>query len=170
MAGASVLATDPRAQGIITLAVQAACGILLPVTTVFALLLCNDREVLGPWANGRWQNLLSLAIVLSLFVLSATLMVTTVLPSTPVIPLLEVLSAIALVAFCVIAPLQFAHARRTAIDLSGPERATWRTPGLAFLARPPQGLGRRLLFVLLGAYLAISSVLLVIRVIRLIVA
>ncbi len=170
VAGGTVLATDPRAQGIITLAVQAACGILLPVTTVFALLLCNDREVLGPWANGRWQNLLSLAIVLSLFVLSATLMITTVLPSTPVIPLLVVLSALALVAFCVIAPLQFAHARRVVTPIDEPERLTWRTPRLSLLARPPQGAGRRVLFALLGAYLAASSVLLVVRVVRLAVA
>jgi len=169
IAGATVLVTDPRAQGIITLAVQAACGILLPVTTVFALLLCNDRDVLGPWTNGRWHNLLSLLIVVALFVLSATLMATTVVPSTPVLPLLEVLSAIGAVAFAAIAPgLVRRHAPAAAGD--GAERATWRTPRLTLLARPPQSAARRALFALLGAYLAVSSVLLVVRVVRLIVA
>ena len=133
--------------------------------------MCNDREVLGPWANGRWQNLLSLAIVLSLFVLSATLMITTVLPSTPVIPLLVVLSALALVAFCV--------DRAPAVRPRA--RASWRRrrAGAAHLADARgsrcsrgrrQGTGRRVLFALLGAYLAVSSVLLVVRVVRLAVA
>ena len=35
--------------GVITTSVQALAGVLLPSATVFLLLLCNDREVLGPW-------------------------------------------------------------------------------------------------------------------------
>ena len=35
----------------ITEAVQALAGVLLPSASVFLLLLCNDREVLGPWRN-----------------------------------------------------------------------------------------------------------------------
>jgi NRAMP (natural resistance-associated macrophage protein)-like metal ion transporter len=168
VAGAAVLVSDLRAQGIITLAVQAACGILLPVTTVFALLLCNDREVLGPWANGRWHNVLSLAIVLGLFVLSATLMATTVLPSTPVLPLLEALSGAAVVGFAVVAPRLFRASQR-APSFSG-DRFDWRTPRLTLLAAPTQSAGRRILFGLLGAYLAVSSILLVLRVVRLTIA
>ena len=34
--------------GLITTAVQALAGLLLPSASVFLLLLCNDREVLGP--------------------------------------------------------------------------------------------------------------------------
>ncbi|HUD70208.1 MAG TPA: NRAMP family divalent metal transporter [Acidimicrobiales bacterium] len=165
VAGATVLVSDLRAQGIITLAVQAACGILLPATTVFALLLCNDREVLGPWTNGRWQNMFSLAIVLSLFVLSATLMATTVLPSTPVLPLLEILSGAAVVGFAVAAPRLFRASRR-APTFDG-DRFDWRTPRLNLLATRSQSSGRRILFGLLGAYLAVSSILLVVRVVRL---
>ena len=37
--------------GLITTSVQALAGVLLPSATVFLLLLCNDREVLGPWSN-----------------------------------------------------------------------------------------------------------------------
>ena len=37
--------------GLITEAVQALAGVLLPSASVFLLLLCNDREVLGPWRN-----------------------------------------------------------------------------------------------------------------------
>ena len=37
--------------GVITVAVQALAGVLLPSASVFLLLLCNDRQVLGPWVN-----------------------------------------------------------------------------------------------------------------------
>src|SRR5437879_7205461 len=40
--------------GLITTAFQAMAGVMLPSTTVFAVLLCNDRDVLGPWVNRRW--------------------------------------------------------------------------------------------------------------------
>ena len=36
--------------------VQALAGVLLPSATVFLLLLCNDKEVLGPWVNRPWLN------------------------------------------------------------------------------------------------------------------
>ena len=42
--------------GLITTAVQALAGLLLPSASVFLLLLCNDREVLGPWVNRPWLN------------------------------------------------------------------------------------------------------------------
>ena len=38
--------------GVITVAVQALAGVLLPSASVFLLLLCNDREVLGPGSTG----------------------------------------------------------------------------------------------------------------------
>jgi Mn2+/Fe2+ NRAMP family transporter len=39
--------------GLLTEGVQTLAGVLLPSASVFLLLLCNDREVLGPWVNGR---------------------------------------------------------------------------------------------------------------------
>lgn len=42
--------------GLITTAVQALAGLLLPSAGVFLLLLCNDPEVLGPWVNRPWLN------------------------------------------------------------------------------------------------------------------
>ena len=63
--------------GLLTTAVQALAGILLPSASVFLLLLCNDREVLGPWVNPRWLNVLASFIIGVLVVLSGTLVVTT---------------------------------------------------------------------------------------------
>ena len=52
IAGAAAIVLIPGAPlGVITTAVQALAGVLLPSATVFLLLLCNDREVLGPWRN-----------------------------------------------------------------------------------------------------------------------
>ena len=35
---------------------------LLPSATVFLLLLCNDKAVLGPWVNGSWLNLFTCGV------------------------------------------------------------------------------------------------------------
>src|SRR5258705_6651382 len=48
--------------GLITTSVQALAGVLLPSASVFLLLLCNDPQVLGPWVNGRWLNIVASVI------------------------------------------------------------------------------------------------------------
>lgn len=67
--------------GLITTGVQALAGVLLPSASVFLLLLCNDRDVLGPWVNPRWLNAVAAPVVGVLVVLSTLLTVTTVFPS-----------------------------------------------------------------------------------------
>src|SRR3979490_751439 len=67
--------------GLITTSVQALAGVLLPSASVFLLLLCNDRDVLGPWANKRWLNVLAAIIVSVLVELSLILVTTTMFPS-----------------------------------------------------------------------------------------
>ena len=57
---------------------------LLPSATVFLLLLCNDREVLGPWRNRPWLNVIASTIVAVLVLLSLILMATTVFPDIDV--------------------------------------------------------------------------------------
>ncbi len=59
--------------GLLTNAVQTLAGVLLPSASVFLLLLCNDKEVLGPWVNGRVTNILTTVIVGVLVVLSIVL-------------------------------------------------------------------------------------------------
>src|SRR5437588_6583931 len=66
--------------GVITEAVQALCGILLPMTTLFLLMLCNDREVLGPWVNPPWLKAFASVIVGVLILLSLLLTITTLFP------------------------------------------------------------------------------------------
>src|SRR5258708_25180110 len=64
--------------GLLTEGVQVLAGVLLPSATVFLLLLCNDKEVLGPWVNGRSTNIIAALVVGVLAMLSAILMVSVV--------------------------------------------------------------------------------------------
>src|SRR6266702_6407803 len=57
--------------GLLTEGVQVLAGVLLPSATVFLLLLCNDKEVLGPWVNSRATNVLAVIVVGVLVMLSA---------------------------------------------------------------------------------------------------
>ncbi len=64
--------------GLLTEGVQVLAGVLLPSATVFLLLLCNDKEVLGPWVNSRATNVLAVIVVGVLVMLSAILMISVV--------------------------------------------------------------------------------------------
>jgi len=77
---AAVAFSPDHILGLITQGVQALAGILLPSATVFLVLLCNDRPVLGPWANTFRQNALAWLIVWSLVVLSLMLTAVTFFP------------------------------------------------------------------------------------------
>jgi Mn2+/Fe2+ NRAMP family transporter len=70
--------------GVITESVQALAGVLLPSASMLLLLLCNDRDVLGPWCNRPWLNVLAVVIEAVLLLLSLILMATTVFPSLDV--------------------------------------------------------------------------------------
>ena len=90
----------PRAPlGLITTGVQALAGVLLPSATVFLLLLCNDKAVLGPWVNRPWLNVVAVVIVSILLMMSLVLMTTTVFPQVDVNTLAEVLGIVLLVVF-----------------------------------------------------------------------
>jgi Mn2+/Fe2+ NRAMP family transporter len=58
-AAAAVVLIPGSPLGLLTEGVQTLAGVLLPSASVFLLLLCNDKEVLGPWVNGRKTNLFS---------------------------------------------------------------------------------------------------------------
>ena len=64
--------------GLLTEGVQVLAGVLLPSATVFLLLLCNDKEVLGPWVNKLRTNVLATVVIGLLVMLSAILMISVV--------------------------------------------------------------------------------------------
>jgi len=92
VAAAGIVLIPGAPLGLITVSVQALAGVLLPSASVFLLLLCNDRAVLGPWVNKTWLNALATLILGVLLMLSAILVVTTVFPHVNVTRLLLGLS------------------------------------------------------------------------------
>ena len=78
---AAVAFSPDHVLGLITQGVQALAGVLLPSATVFLVLLCNDRPVMGPWVNSFRQNALAWMIVWSLVVLSLMLTAVTFFPN-----------------------------------------------------------------------------------------
>jgi len=64
IAGAATIVLIPGSPlGLLTEGVQVMAGVLLPSATVFLLLLCNDKAVLGPWVNGRWTNVFGAGVI-----------------------------------------------------------------------------------------------------------
>ncbi|MGZ4510203.1 MAG: NRAMP family divalent metal transporter [Mycobacterium sp.] len=77
---AAVAFSPDHILGLVTQGVQALAGVLLPSATVFLVLLCNDRAVLGPWSNSVRPNIVAWTIVWSLVLLSLALTATTFFP------------------------------------------------------------------------------------------
>src|SRR5579862_8141173 len=102
LAAAGIVLIPGAPLGVITEAVQALCGIVLPMTTLFLLMLCNDREILGPWTNPPWLRALATVIVGVLIMLSLTLTITTLFPSVDVSKLAAVGGAVLAVALLVL--------------------------------------------------------------------
>lgn len=158
--------------GTITLGVQALAGVLLPSAAVFLLLLCNDREVLGPWVNRPWLNALTGLIIGVLIVMSLILVVTTAFPGVNVGILAATLGGAMVVAVGVSAlyvalrgPQALGHVGVVASER--PERATWRMKPLALLDRPPWSRSRLVAMWLLRGYLVIAVLLLIVKAVEL---
>ncbi|GBE63864.1 manganese transporter [Mycobacterium sp. MFM001] len=80
---AAVAFSPDHILGLITQGVQALAGVLLPSATVFLVLLCNDRPVLGPWVNTVRQNIFAWTTVWALVLLSLALTASTLFPGLP---------------------------------------------------------------------------------------
>jgi Mn2+/Fe2+ NRAMP family transporter len=153
--------------GLITTSVQALAGVLLPSATIFLLLLCNDPEVLGPWVNRRWLNVLASVIVAVLFGLSMVLMVTTVFPHIDVKLLVIVLAIILAVVLAAAGLLQLARDGERARPERDLAKIGWRMPPVALLAPVKWSLGKRLVMLSMGAYLVLAVALLLTKAIEL---
>ena len=171
--GAASIVLIPGAPlGLITEAVQALAGVLLPSASMFLLLLCNDREVLGPWRNGPALNALATVIVSVLVLLSLILMATTLFPHINVTTFSLVGGGVLAVALLVLGALALRSSRRAgAVEVVETKPAVpkeqWTMPPLALLSRPQQSTMRRAAMLSLEAYLALAVVLLIVRTVQL---
>jgi Mn2+/Fe2+ NRAMP family transporter len=160
----------PRAPlGLITTSVQALAGVLLPSASVFLLLLCNDREVLGPWTNKRWLNILATVIIGILLTLSATLIVGTIFPSLNV-GYTAIVVAIALFVggggtglWLEIIQRRRGRSQPALVRMTAQERANWRMPPLALLEPVVWSPGTKLAMLVLRGYLVVSVILLAVK-------
>jgi Mn2+/Fe2+ NRAMP family transporter len=175
IAASGVIVLIPGAPlGLLTTAVQALAGILLPSASTFLVLLCNDRDVLGPWMNPRWLNILASFIIGVLLVLSGTLVVSTLFPSLDALKV-AVWIAVGLVAVAALAGAWFwltrsrrpppqPHPRSTMTEA---ERMAWRMPPLALLKPAEWSMGRKIALLTLRGYLVISVLLLIVKAVQL---
>ncbi len=174
VAAAGIVLIPGAPLGLLTTAVQALAGILLPSASVFLLLLCNDREVLGPWMNPRWLNILAAFIIGVLLILSATLVVTTLFSNLNA-ALTASWIAVGLVATVLAIGAWFwlTRSRRPPKQpnprqtMTEAERMNWRMPPLALLKPVEWSTGRKTAMLLLRGYLVVSVLLLIVKAIEL---
>ncbi len=155
--------------GLITTGVQALAGVLLPSATVFLLLLCNDKAVLGPWVNRPWLNAVAVVIVSILLVLSLILMATTLVSGIDVTALAVAMGALLVVGYAVVGTAYLLRHRGQRRPAAVPKdvRANWRMPPLALLDRPKWSRARLISMWALRAYLVVAVVLLLVKAIEL---
>jgi hypothetical protein len=177
--GAAAIVLIPRSPlGLITEGVQVLCGMLLPVATVFLLLLCNDRELLGPWANGRKTNLFTGAVIAVLITLSVILTASVLFPGITAAQIGLIMAGCALAAIACGAvllarnPARASAAGQARATLGGGRGAgdakmTWRAPSLAGLSAPAVTGGRKWGLLALQAYLALGMAGVIVKVVML---
>jgi Mn2+/Fe2+ NRAMP family transporter len=99
--------------GLITEGVQVLAGVLLPAATVFLLMLCNDRAVLGPWVNTAKTNAFTGAVIAVLITLSVVLTASVMFPGITASAIFAIMAGCAAAAL-VIGSFALVHARRSA--------------------------------------------------------
>jgi Mn2+/Fe2+ NRAMP family transporter len=159
--------------GLLTEGVQALAGVLLPSAAVYLLLLCNDRQVLGPWVNGLKTNLFTGSVVALLVGLSV------ILTASVLDPRISAGQILAILAGCAGAALLGAGGAAAwrlrpggpaaaPVDRAG--RENWRMPRLALLTRPEVPVARRIGLAVLRSYLAVATVLVIVKITELALA
>jgi Mn2+/Fe2+ NRAMP family transporter len=169
---AGLVLTPGAPLGLLTNAVQTLAGVLLPSATVFLLLLCNDKDVLGPWVNGRWLNVFTSAVIGVLVILSIILTASVMLPdATDENVILAILGGGGvLILLGALATLALRSKGETVRKIDPELRAAWRMRPLHKL--PPARLGRasRMWMVVLRLYLVIAGGLVLWRIVMLALA
>ncbi|KNB50861.1 NRAMP family divalent metal transporter [Streptomyces caatingaensis] len=170
LAAAVIVIIPGSPLGLLTEGVQTLAGVLLPSATVFLLLLCNDKAVLGPWVNGRAMNVFTSLVVAALVTLSVVLTAAVLFPDLTSGAILDIMGVCGVAG---ILALGYAETRRRRkgwapagpVDRTGKEN--WRMPPLERLPRPLVSTGRRVGLTALRTYLFAAMVLVVVRVVQL---
>ncbi|MEU7167963.1 NRAMP family divalent metal transporter [Streptomyces morookaense] len=156
--------------GLITEGVQTLAGVLLPSASVFLLLLCNDKAVLGPWVNGRWTNMFTSLVVAVLVCLSIILTAAVLFPDITTGAILDIMAVCGVAGLLA---LGYAETRRrkkgwamaAPVDRTGKEN--WRMPPLEELPKPIISTGRKVGLTALRTYLLAAMILVIVRIVQL---
>ncbi|QRX90178.1 NRAMP family divalent metal transporter [Streptomyces noursei] len=166
-AAATIVLIPGSPLGLLTQGVQTLAGVLLPSASVFLLLLCNDKQVLGPWVNGPKTNAFTAAVVGVLVSLSTILTASVLFPDISAGAILDIMAGCG-VAGVLAAGYAFTRQRTATkedpIDRTG--RDNWRMPPLETLTRPIMSTGRKIGMGALRTYLLIAMVLVVIKIVQ----
>ena len=170
LVAAAIVIVPGSPLGLLTEGVQTLAGVLLPSATVFLLLLCNDREVLGPWVNGPGMNVFTSAVIGVLVILSIILTTSVLFPSLGSTGILAIFGVGVAASLLLGGFLALKYRRRggaavRAVDRG--QRATWRMPPLALLKPPEIGTGRKVGLAVLRVYLVLAVLLVVVRIVQL---
>jgi Mn2+/Fe2+ NRAMP family transporter len=180
IAAAACLVLVPNAPlGLITEGVQTLAGVLLPSATVFLLLLCNDKDVLGPWVNGKWMNRFTGTVIAVLVLLSVILTASVLYPDMSDAQILWILgggTALGVLGLAGASALRRLRPEPGTAALApdrgraDPMKATWRMPPLASLAPARLTLAQRIWMVVLRGYLVLAVCMVVVRLVQLALA
>ena len=168
---AAVLVLTPGTPlGLLTNAVQTLAGVLLPSATVFLLLLCNDRAVLGPWVNSRILNLFTGAVVAVLVMLSVILTASVLFPDMGEKVILGILaggSLLTIVTAIAVTALGRAPPDDRSVAWDPGLRLVWRMPPLDELPAARLTLLSRIWMFVLRGYLIVAGGLVLFRIFQL---
>jgi Mn2+/Fe2+ NRAMP family transporter len=160
--------------GLISVGVQVLAGVLLPAATVFLLMLCNDKAVLGPWVNGRKTNAFTGAVIAVLITLSIVLTASVLDPSLTAGQIEVIMAACAAVALAIGAGWLARNFRPNDPSSLAPAspaapvgKMTWRMPPLADLPAPAITGARKWGLLGLRGYLAIAMVGVIVKIVLL---
>jgi Mn2+/Fe2+ NRAMP family transporter len=170
VAAATIVLIPGSPLGLLTEGVQALAGVLLPSASVYLLLLCNDAQVLGPWVNGRRTNIFTTAVVAVLIALSVILTASVLYPGITAGQMLGIMAAfggtgLLLAGYATARRLRTGALAAVPIDRTG--RDSWRMPPLALLTRPPVPAPQRIGMTALRLYLAMATVLVIVKIVQL---
>ena len=160
--------------GTMTQYVQVLAGVLLPSASLFLLLLCNDRDILGPWINKLWLNIATVFIIGVLVILSLILVVNSLFPAVDVLTLTYTLFGIYAGTAIIGAPIALNTRRHrtnrnpadSSIAQPSPDRTTWQMPPLDTLPKPAKTPLRMISLYTLRGYLLIAVALITLKVIK----
>ena len=175
---AALVLTPGVPLGTVTEGVQTLAGVLLPSATVFLLLLCNDREVLGPWANSTRTNIIASIIIGVLVLLSLILTFSVVFPNLSG-PEIELIILVGVGVGLVIGGYLLVQSRQHRSAVLASEQATalgggdrqarrenWRMPPLTLLERPVMSRQRKFGMLMLRGYLLFAFALVIVKVVE----